>query len=71
MTGASELSATRTRDVGVRIAEWALLAPLVLGSLWLLYRLLHFELGVDQGIYAVVSDAVLRGGAPYLESWDF
>lgn len=71
MTGASELSATRTRDVGVRIAEWALLAPLVLGSLWLLYRLLDFELGLDQGIYAVVSDAMLRGGAPYLDAWDF
>jgi hypothetical protein len=71
VTGASELAATRSRDVGARIAEWALLAPLVLGSLWLLYRLLFFELGLDQGIYAVVADAMLRGGAPYSDAWDF
>jgi hypothetical protein len=65
------LSATRVRDVGARIAEWALLAPLVLGSLWLLFRLLRFELGLDQGIYTVVADAMLHGGAPYLDAWDF
>ena len=37
----------------------------------LLWALVSFEYGLDQGIYAVVSDAVLEGGAPYRDAWDF
>lgn len=71
MTGASELSAARARDLRASVIEAALLAPLVLGSAWLLLQLTRFELGLDQGIYAVVADAVLRGEAPYRDAWDF
>ncbi|HVN38825.1 MAG TPA: hypothetical protein VMW19_11725 [Myxococcota bacterium] len=71
MTGASELSATHARDVRARIAEVALLAPLLCGSAWLLFELTRFEFGLDQGIYGVVADAMLRGGAPYRDAWDF
>ena len=38
---------------------------------YLLLLLTTFKYGRDQGIYAVVADAVLRGGAPYLDAWDF
>jgi hypothetical protein len=33
--------------------------------------LVTFKYGRDQGIYAVVGDAILRGGAPYSDAWDF
>ncbi|HXK26332.1 MAG TPA: hypothetical protein VMS55_26960 [Myxococcota bacterium] len=71
MAGASELSATHARDVRARIADVALLAPLLCGSAWLLVELTRFEFGLDQGIYAVVADAMLRGEAPYRDAWDF
>jgi len=48
-----------------------LLVALGLGSAWLLWALTRFELGLDQGIYAAVADAMLRGGAPYRDAWDF
>jgi len=37
----------------------------------LLANLLLFEYGRDQGIYAVVGNAIVRGGAPYRDAWDF
>lgn len=30
-----------------------------------------YEYGRDQGIYATVAGAIARGGAPYLDAWDF
>lgn len=36
-----------------------------------LLQLLDFGYGRDQGIYAVVADAVQRGEAPYRSAWDF
>jgi len=71
VTGASESSAAHLRAHRSKAAEAALLAGALLGSAWLLAQLVRFELGLDQGIYAVVSDAVLRGGAPYRDAWDF
>jgi hypothetical protein len=37
----------------------------------LLVILIDFEYGRDQGIYAVVARAILEGGAPYQDAWDF
>ncbi|MBW2267353.1 MAG: hypothetical protein JRH16_02160 [Deltaproteobacteria bacterium] len=33
--------------------------------------LFGYEYGRDQGIYATVAAAMARGGAPYLDAWDF
>ena len=33
--------------------------------------LFGYEYGRDQGIYASVAAAIARGGAPYLDAWDF
>jgi hypothetical protein len=40
-------------------------------ALFLLAQLLAFGYGRDQGIYAVVASAILAGGAPYRDAWDF
>ena len=40
-------------------------------GLFLLAILLTFAYGRDQGIYAVVADAVLHGEHPYKDAWDF
>ncbi len=37
----------------------------------LLLILTTYGYGRDQGIYAVVGDAITRGGAPYKDAWDF
>ena len=37
----------------------------------LLLILSTYGYGRDQGIYAVVGDAITRGGAPYKDAWDF
>jgi len=59
----------------IRAASRALDAcvlALALGTAAVLLRVLvSFEYGLDQGIYAVVSEAVIEGGAPYRDAWDF
>ncbi len=37
----------------------------------LLVLLATFRFGRDQGIYAAVAEAVVHGGAPYRDAWDF
>ena len=59
------------RDLPSLAAEGALLGLALGGSAYLLFRLLGFEYGLDQGIYSVVADALLRGDAPYRDAWDF
>jgi hypothetical protein len=71
VTGAPEFRAAHAVDLRSRIVEAALLAPLIAGCALLLRALTRFELGLDQGIYAVVSDALLRGDVPYRDAWDF
>jgi hypothetical protein len=41
------------------------------GAAALLVALTRFEYGLDQGIYAVVGDVMIAGGAPYKDAWDF
>jgi len=55
----------------VRAADRALLFSAGALTAFLLLVLLTFGYGRDQGIYAVVADAMLRGGAPYRDAWDF
>jgi 4-amino-4-deoxy-L-arabinose transferase-like glycosyltransferase len=38
---------------------------------FLLANLVSFDYGRDQGIYAVVGRAIMHGGVPYREVWDF
>ena len=52
-------------------ADRGLLALAALLAAFLLAQLLAYGYGRDQGIYAVVADAILRGGAPYRDAWDF
>jgi hypothetical protein len=59
------------QDFTSQLVEGALLAVVLLPAAWLLVALLGFEYGLDQGIYAVVSDTLLNGGIPYRDAWDF
>ena len=47
------------------------MAGCVLAIAFLLAQLLCFGYGRDQGIYAVVARAMLDGGMPYRDAWDF
>jgi hypothetical protein len=38
---------------------------------WLLVKLLGFDYGLDQGIYAAVAEVMASGGVPYRDAWDF
>src|SRR5690349_4700616 len=64
-TGVAPFPATSAgRDVWLARAAWAIVA---LSSL----QILLFGFGRDQGIYAVVGDALLDGKMPYRDAWDF
>lgn len=54
-----------------RTGEVVLGVLLAAVALYLIAHLIAFEYGRDQGIYAVVADTVLHGGAPYKDAWDF
>jgi hypothetical protein len=43
----------------------------VVAIVFLLGQVVLFRYGRDQGIYAVVADAMVHGGAPYRAAWDF
>lgn len=49
----------------------ALVAVSLAGIAYLFVQILLYGFGRDQGIYAVVADAVLRGEMPYRDAWDF
>jgi hypothetical protein len=54
-----------------RIGALVLVAIALAGATTLLAALTRFEYGLDQGIYGVVGDVMLAGGAPYKDAWDF
>lgn len=54
-----------------RFRDALVLAGAATLGLVLLASLLDYGYGRDQGIYAVVADAMLRGEAPYRDAWDF
>ena len=70
MTHAKEPGADDRFAPPMRRDRWLLGFTGVLAALFLL-QLLDFGYGRDQGIYAVVADAVQRGEAPYRAAWDF
>jgi hypothetical protein len=49
----------------------ALVVVLVGAIVFLLAQVIAFRYGRDQAIYAMVAEAMLRGGAPYRDAWDF
>lgn len=59
------------RDSFSQRGERVLFLLLGLLSALLLGQLLDFGYGRDQALYSVVSDALLRGAAPYRDAWDF
>ena len=52
-------------------ASWVLLGSALCLAASLCAVLLDYGSGRDQGIYRVVAGAMARGGAPYLDAWDF
>lgn len=71
-TGASWSRLLGPRVSGVSAgATWALLAGALLLTAACGLLLLDYGSGRDQGIYRVVAEAMARGGAPYLDAWDF
>ncbi len=65
MTGADAPAGTGRRiDLGIAVVAAATAA-------YFLWNLVQFRYGRDQGIYSLVADAMLRGGAPYRDAWDF
>lgn len=47
------------------------MAACLLGTAFLLLQILTYGYGRDQGIYAMVGRALLRGQMPYRDAWDF
>lgn len=60
-------TASRRQTAATNALVCAALAAIV----YLVLILTTFKYGRDQGIYAVVSDTILGGGAPYRDAWDF
>ncbi len=52
-------------------ADRLLLFAAFAGLAALLVLLASFRYGRDQGIYAAVAEAIVHGGAPYKDAWDF
>jgi hypothetical protein len=75
MPGASSFPPPATADALPRIGArdpdfWLIIAAWLVVALSSL-QILLFAFGRDQGIYATVADAVLRGDMPYRDVWDF
>lgn len=64
-------SAPIAEDEGDELNDRVLLTLVGLFTLYLLLQLVLFQYGRDQGIYAVVGDAMRKGLAPYRDAWDF
>lgn len=54
-----------------KAVQRVLMGVCVAGILFLCVQILMFGYGRDQGIYAMVADAILRGKMPYRDAWDF
>lgn len=54
-----------------RIADVLLVIACALGIAFLLFQLVTFSYGRDQGIYAMVGKAITAGKMPYRDAWDF
>ena len=64
-------SSSRGADDDARGVDRVLVVACFLAIAFFLLNIVLFRYGRDQGIYAVVADTMLRGGAPYRDAWDF
>lgn len=67
----TEAKAPSSANGQTTLLDRALIGASVIFILFLFGHLLMFGYGRDQGIYAVVGDAVTRGKMPYRDAWDF
>ena len=65
------VSGRAERPAGSHVVERALIGVCVAGIAFLCVQILMFGYGRDQGIYAMVADALVRGKMPYRDAWDF
>lgn len=66
----SRPSPSSTPDA-TRLADGALVVVCAAAMAYLLFQILTFGYGRDQGIYAMVGRSLLAGGMPYRDAWDF
>jgi hypothetical protein len=64
------IQANKKGALGLSDDQWLIMSTLGLSAA-LLFQLLLFQYGRDQGIFAVVADFLVRGGVPYRDVWDF
>jgi Dolichyl-phosphate-mannose-protein mannosyltransferase len=50
--------------------SWLLRGGCVIAALWLAMSM-TYPLGWDQGLFSFMGDAIVRGGLPYRDAWDF
>jgi hypothetical protein len=68
---AAQAVSTETPRLNFETLTRGLLAVSVAAIVYLFVQIMMFRYGRDQGIYATVADAVLRGKMPYRDVWDF
>ena len=61
----------QARDAENSAVDRVAMAAAGLAIAFCLVNLILFRYGRDQGIYAMVADTMLKGGAPYRDAWDF
>ena len=52
------------------LTRWVFVVCSALAALWLMMSF-TYPLGWDQGLFAWVGNAIVRGGMPYRDAWDF
>jgi len=52
-------------------SDYLVVTGLALMTVYALLQLLLFKYGRDQGIYSLVAKAMVEGGSPYRDAWDF
>ncbi|HTN87681.1 MAG TPA: glycosyltransferase family 39 protein, partial [Sorangium sp.] len=71
-TSSGEAASERRAAGPARVAGARAIVAIALGAIaFLLLQILTYGYGRDQGIYAIVARAVLDGGMPYRDAFDF
>lgn len=66
-----EAAASGKKAVRATALDRFVIGASILAIAFLFSQVLMYGYGRDQGIYAMVADAVLRGKMPYRDAWDF
>lgn len=69
--GAERRAAKAPAAARSKVLDRVLIGACVIAIAFLAGQIAMFGYGRDQGIYAMVADAVLRGQMPYRDAWDF